>query len=78
MARSNFWTLHHVLFWNSVDLESKLSAFRNYFNLERVHSGIDGGTPYEIGEGSRAQPADLVSFRWQTHCRGLYELPAAA
>ncbi len=70
--------LDHVLFWNSVDLESKLSAFRNYYNLERVHSGIDGATPFEIGGGSRVQPADLNSFRWQTACRGLYALPAAA
>jgi len=27
-----------VLFWNSVDLESKLSAFRDYYHRERVHS----------------------------------------
>jgi putative transposase len=68
--------LDHVLFWNSVDLESKLSTFRNYHNHERVHSGIDGATPFEIGDGSRMQPADLYSFRWQTTCRGLYQLPA--
>ena len=41
-ARREF--LDHVLFWNSVDLESKLSAFRDY-NLERVHCGIGGATP---------------------------------
>ncbi|MCP4003115.1 MAG: transposase family protein, partial [bacterium] len=29
--------LDHVLFWNLVDLESKLSTFRDYYNLERVH-----------------------------------------
>ncbi len=69
--------LDHVLFWNSVDLESKLSAFRNYYNLESVHSGVDGATPFEIGGGSRVQPADPNSFRWQTACRGLYALPAA-
>ena len=70
--------LDHVLFRNSVDLESKLSEFRDYYNLERVHSGIDGATPFEIGGGSRTKPADLNSFRWQTHCRGLYQLPEAA
>ena len=70
--------LDHVLFWNSVDLESKLSAFRDYYNLDRVHSGIDGATPFEIGGRSRVQPADLDSFRWKTHCRGLYQLPEAA
>jgi len=70
--------LDHVLFWNSVDLASKLSAFQNYYNLERVHSGIDGATPVEIAGGSRVQPADLNSFRWKTACRDLYALPAAA
>ena len=70
--------LDQILFWNSVDLESKLLAFRDYYNFERVHSGIDGATPFEIGGGPRVQPADLNSFPWKTHCRGLYQLPEAA
>ena len=70
--------LDHVLFWSSVDLESKLSTFRDYYNFERVHSGIDGATPFEIGGGPRVQPADLNRFPWKTHCRGLYQLPEAA
>jgi len=75
-ARREF--LDHVLFWNSGDLESELLEFRDYFNSERVHSGIDGAPPFEIGGGSRVQPADLKRFRWQTDCRDLYALPAAA
>lgn len=70
--------LDQVLFWNSVDLERKLSAFRDYYNFERVHSGIVGATPFEIGGEPRVQPADLNSFRWKTHCRGLYQLPEVA
>jgi transposase InsO family protein len=70
--------LNHVLFWNMVDLESNLSAFRDYYNLKRVHSGIGGATPFEIGGGPRVQPADLNSIRWKTHCRDLYQLPQAA
>ena len=70
--------LDQTLFWNSVDLKSKLLAFQDYYNQERVHSGIDGATPFEIGTGSLVQPANLDSVRWQTHCRGLYQLPAAA
>ena len=70
--------LDQVPFWNSVDLESKLSAFRDYYNLERVHSGIDGTTPFEIGGGMCAQSANLNSFQWKRHCRGLYALPAKA
>ena len=73
---------HHfgrqTLFWNSVDLESKLLAFRDYYNLERVHSSIDGATPDEIGGGPCVQSANLDNFEWQTHCRGLYQLPLAA
>jgi hypothetical protein len=68
-----------VLFWDSVDLESMLlSAFRNYYKLERVHSGIDGATPFEVGGGSCVQPSDLNSLRWKTNRRGLYVLLAAA
>jgi transposase InsO family protein len=70
--------LDHVLFWNSVDLERKLSAFRDYYNHERVHSGIGGATPFEIGGRPRVQPAVLSTFRWKTHCRGLYQLLEAA
>ena len=76
IARREF--LDHVLFWNSVDLESKLSAFWDYYNFERVHSGIDGATPFEIAGGSRPEPSDLGSFRWKTHCRGLFQLTEAA
>ncbi len=70
--------LDQTLFWNSVDLESKLSVFRAYYNLERVHSGIDGATPEEVSGRWTEKPAELGSFRWQTHCRDLFQLPAAA
>jgi len=70
--------LDHLLFWNSVDLESKLSAFRNYYNHERVHSAIGGATPFEFGGASRVRPANLNDHRWKTACRGLYVLPAVA
>lgn len=70
--------LDHVLFWNSVDLESKLSDFRDYYNLDRVHSGIDGTTPHEMGGAVPGAPAKLNGFEWRMHCRGLYQLPLAA
>jgi transposase InsO family protein len=70
--------LDQTLFWNSVDIESKLLAFRDYFNLQRVHSAVAGATPGEVG-GKRTKPlADLKSYPWQSHCRNLYQLPAAA
>ncbi len=70
--------LDQILFWNSVDLESKLLEFRDYYNSERVHSGIGGSTPCEAGGALAAGVAKLDNFRWQARCRGLYHLPAAA
>ncbi|MHB8399768.1 MAG: integrase core domain-containing protein [Candidatus Limnocylindrales bacterium] len=40
--------LDHVLFWNRLDLERKLSAFRSYYNQNRVHSGINGIPPEKL------------------------------
>ncbi len=60
------------------DLEKKLLLFKNYFNQERVHQGLDGTPPDEhdcVGEG---KVADLNNYRWEKLCRGLYQLPNAA
>ncbi len=67
--------LDHTFFWTSTDLNGKLGDYQNYFNHHRGHSSLDGGTPEEIRGGSIA---DLCNYRWQTHCRGLFELPIAA
>jgi putative transposase len=67
--------LDQTLFWTAADLEEKLRAFQNYFNRHRTHSGLEGRLP-EPGEA----PATLnfASYRWQRHCRGLYQTPIAA
>jgi transposase InsO family protein len=70
--------LDQTMFWNTVDLESKLLAFRDHYNRERVHSGVGGITPEEAGRRRAAGPASLGDFRWRSHCRRLYKLPAAA
>jgi putative transposase len=70
--------LDQTLFWNSVDLESKLLAFRDDYNGERVHSSLDGLTPEETGGRPCRKPLELENFRWQPHCRRLYQLPAVA
>ena len=62
----------------SFDLESKRLEFRNYYNRERVHSGIGGSTPCEAGGALTAGVVKLDNFRWQASCRGLYQLPATA
>ena len=74
--RSEF--LDHTLFWNALDLERKLADFQSYFNEYRVHSSLLGKTPTEVSKGSITRCADLACFRWETHCRGLYQLPMAA
>lgn len=67
--------LDHTLFWTSADLENKLLDFRTYYNLHRTHHTREGRTP----DMPASQPvANLDSFRWQAHCRGLYQTPVAA
>jgi putative transposase len=69
--------LDRTFFWTAVDLESKLLEFQNYFNRHRTHSSLHGRTPGQ-GRSEPEQFADLHSFRWQSHCRGLYQTPIAA
>ena len=67
--------LDPMLFWTSADLESKLLDFRTYFNHHRTHHSREGRTP----DMPVSPPvANLRSFRWQPHCRGLYQTPMAA
>jgi len=67
--------LDHVLFWTAADLESKLSVFQTYFNGYRTHEALKGQTPIESAKSSGL---NFKSYRWQQHCRGLYETPMAA
>ena len=59
----------------ATDLELKLGSFRDYYNEHRTHSALKGQTPIE-NPGSKG--ALLNRYRWQTHCRGLYQTPIAA
>jgi putative transposase len=69
--------LDRIMFWTRFDLEDKLVDFQNYCNGHRTHSSIEGRTPYRETKGS--QPcADLHSYRWRSHCHGLYQTPIAA
>jgi transposase InsO family protein len=67
--------LDRLLFWTATDLELKLLSFGDYYNRYRTHSALEGQTPIEAPESKRA---DLKCYRWQTHCRGVYETPIAA
>jgi len=67
-----------VPFWNARDLESKLLSFKDFYNDQRCHYALDGNTPSEKSVKIRLKVADLDSYRWQSHCRGLYHLPVAS
>ncbi len=69
--------LDRTLFWTAADLEMKLLDFQRYYNGHRTHAGLNGGTPEPSTELGYAR-ARLSSYRWQPHCRGLYQTPMAA
>jgi putative transposase len=67
--------LDQLLFWTAVDLEMKLSDFKNYYNRHRVHASRLGQTPIDMPE---SKGVNFKSYCWQKHCRGLYQTPTAA
>jgi len=69
--------LDRTLFWTTTDLEAKLLDFQHYYNGHRTHAGREGHTPVADVNADRS-PANLSSYRWQKHCRGLYQTPIAA
>jgi len=70
--------LDQVPFWNASDLTRKLDSYRHYYNEHRVHCSLDGARPHSSVEKSRSRVAHLANYRWTSHCRSLYQLPAAA
>ena len=70
--------LDHMLFWGRRDLERKLADFKTYYNEHRVHSPIGGTTPAGRTGDREPKILDLDDYRWQSHCRGLYQTPIAA
>jgi len=69
--------LDRTLFWTAADLESKLLDFQRYYNGHRTHAGLEGRTP-EPSSDLNCRRGDVSSYRWQPHCRGLYQTPVAA
>jgi len=67
--------LDQTFFWTATDLESKLHAYQCYYNEHRCHSSRDGATP--VGR-MHNNVVDINDYRWDKHCRGLFELPVAA
>jgi putative transposase len=69
--------LDRTLFWTATDLELKLLEFQCYYNGHRAHVGLKGRAPDPSPAAGGAR-ASLGSYRWQPHCRGLYQTPMAA
>ena len=67
--------LDRVLFWSAADLEAKVFTFQTYFNSYRTHASLKGQTPIE---SAKSRGLNIKSYRWQEHCRALYETPTAA
>jgi hypothetical protein len=67
--------LDHTFFWAATDLENKLRDFHGYYNEHRTHSGQDGVTPMET---TVSKVVDINKYRWEKHCRGLFEPPITA
>ena len=72
--------LDHILFFNERDLHNKLIAFQDYYNETRAHSSLGGNTPTATAIGKEAvkKATSLNEYRWQSHCKELYQLPVAA
>lgn len=70
--------LDRTFFWNSIDLHRKLQRFRTYYHCARVHRALNGTTPANRAGDPFPRPAQLARYVWNTHCRGLFETPAAA
>ena len=66
--------VERMLFWSASDLEQKLVAFQDFYNVHRAHAALEGRTPVP----TRKDTARLDRYGWQAHCRGLYQTPIAA
>ena len=70
--------LDQVPFWSARDLERKLLLFKEYYNKDRVHRGLDRAPPAEKVGSTGRKIVRLNDYRWEKCCRDLYKLPAAA
>ena len=66
--------LDRMLFWSALDLKRKLSEFQDFYNAHRTHASLDGRTPVP----KPLRVGMLNRYRWQEHCRGIYQTPIAA
>jgi hypothetical protein len=59
-------------------MERKRTDYQAYYNWHRTHRSLGGDTPAEVTGVVTKFSIKLNKFRWQSHCRGIYQLPIAA
>jgi putative transposase len=71
--------LDHTVFFAERDLQKKLNQFQDYYNEHRVHSSLGFKTPKEEAAEAITNRAvsSLENYGWESHCKGLYQLPVA-
>ena len=52
-----------------------MQVYQRYYNESRTHTGRNGTIP--VSPESK-KVIDINNYRWDKHCRGLFELPVAA
>ncbi len=62
----------------SAIVELKLLLYKEYYNRDRVHRGLDGAPPNAQSGKTDRKVARINDYRWKEHCHGLYQLPEAA
>jgi len=67
--------LDQTFLWTETDWANKLRAYQEYYNKHRCHSSRGGATPVDSKPGNFI---DLCNYRWEKHCRGLFQLSVAA
>jgi len=70
--------LDRIWFWNQSALERKLEDYKVFYNQYRCHTGLTGATPAQRSGAPALPHACFDSYRWQQHCNGLFQTPAAA
>ncbi|MCZ2079331.1 MAG: integrase core domain-containing protein [Bryobacterales bacterium] len=69
--------LDQVPFWRAADLRRKLAEFQAFYNTHRAHTALGGRTPAQKAGAPASAAISLQHFAWQSHCRGLFQTPAA-
>ncbi len=70
--------LDQILFWNSSNLQKKLDEYQRYFNQDRSHTSLNAMTPTQKSTQTASHNTSVDSYKWKSHCKGLFQLPIAA